>query len=171
MSSEKCKWRTRLGSSVKKDCGFVFDVIEEKDNYKIVVLPKNTKLYHITVGNLRYNNQNWWENSWPFNTVRGGIFFTPSEEHLPVNGNFKLVYETKKQIPLIYIDNLKKHNSRNGNEFICGNFSSLLRENEKYDILGYISCNECELFLLNNYIKDCIYKKPKEIKDISKFID
>ena len=75
---------------------------------------------------------------------------------------------------MLYIQNItEKFNAHVGNDFIMSfMYSKVLEkfESQGYKISGYIGCNECEIFIKNEDVKNCVYKEPVKVEDQSKYI-
>lgn len=166
----ECRWPKFIHGTPVLDCNFEYDIISQHENYNIVELPKGTKLYHTTFTSPITGK--WWKKTIPVNKNLGGVFFTSSETHQSLHsGTHMLVYETKCDIKLVYIQNLNKNfDMATGNDFVKSFHYSKIKVQEP-SIYGYMGCNECEIFLENSVIKKCIYVNPIEVIDKQKFID
>ncbi len=170
---DSCKWYTNRFLKNAKDCRFRVrdEGVHDTSLGKIptVFLPKGTKLYRKASG-----MNKWWEKQFPSNIVSGGVWFTSTEEHagwLP--GTIVLEYQLKKEIVLYFIQNLNKFGlgggKMTGNDFIQ-TYGKFLFENS--EVKGYMGCNECEIFVLDEDIPSAFHKIPRVISDIGlKFID
>lgn len=166
----ECRWSSSLiGKAV--DCDFNIEVIKNLGNgIKLVKLKKGTDLYHKT---FLARGIPWWKDQWPQNTELGGIFFTTPNHTRNISGMYSLTYRTKSDINMVYIQNITKiFNSNVGYDFITKVYQRVLEEFDErgIKISGYIGCNECEIFINNEDIKNCVYKEPINIEDQSKYI-
>lgn len=174
IKNDECRWPIYLHDRVVQDCNFDYDIVYNGKQCNIVRLKKGTVLYHTTFSGVRGN---WWNESFPSNTVRGGVFFNSSAEHqFQHAGTHQLVYETKCDMYLIFIRNIHStFGKMTGNEFVTDpKYKMLLDDVErKHDIKisGYMGCNECEIFIHNQDVKNCIYKKPKNVINKMTFMD
>lgn len=176
LKNNECRWPVNLIGSRVENCGFHYDVIYDQNNIKVVKLNKNSFLYHKTFIEVGKESSGWWLTDWPPPRYIGGLFFNQSEIHQSLHpGTHQLKYETKCEVQLLYIQNLTTQFKKTvGNDFVLSiEFKNLIQSLEKDGIKidGYMGCNECEIFIFNNTLKRCIYKKPREVKDVRSYID
>ncbi len=155
------------------DCSFSYRPIMKNKKYDIVMLPRGTFLYHTTTKGIEKDK--WWEKYFPRDTTKGGIFFNQSEKHQGLHtGDTILMYKTKCDIYMLFVQNIHKQlNFAVGNDMVPHPEYKLLIQKVANDhnlkIAGYIGCNECEIFIHNEEVETCLYKKPE--KEMTKIFD
>lgn len=178
-----CEWPIKNGKM--KNCDFNYEILYQEENlipdisenvFKLVIveMPKNTKIYH---GTQILGEHAWFRSQYPINTERGGIWFASTYEHafnLSLSTHF-LEYTLKDSIVLLFIQNLSQYSqTMRGYEFIYKEYKNLKKRCKElgYNLHGYVSCSECEIFIENEYIKKCLNKHPVVVSERSKnFID
>lgn len=171
--NDECIWPIFIHGESIKDCNFKFEILNKNKQFDIVKLPKDTLLFHTTIQGVKKDK--WWLKYHPRDTNKGGIFFNPSEDHQGLHtGDTILIYKTKCDVYMLFINNIyKKLGFAVGNDMVPNfKYKMLLKNAEnkyKLKISGYIGCNECEIFIHNEDIEQCVYKNP--IKEKAKFID
>ncbi len=173
LEEDECKWPIFIHGRPVKDCNFKFKIISKNNNYDVVMIPKGTLLFHTTIKGIK--NGKWWDAYFPRDTTTGGVFFNQNECHQGLHtGNIILVYKTKCDIYMLFIRNIYKNLKFSvGSDMVPHPEYRMLvdkvQSEKELKISGYMGCNECEIFIHNEDIERCIYKKP--IKEQSKMID
>lgn len=175
---DECRWPIDRFGNIVRDCNFQFEPLEielqiRKKNFPLVRLPAGTKIYHATIG-----DQEWWKTGYPRNKQYGGTWFTSTQAH---SGNFGnathvLEYELQEDATLLFVHNLATIESNlSGYNFVTKYLPYVrerLQSEHNISLDGYVGCNECEIYLSNNSIRQLLHTNPKVVFTRSRaFID
>src|SRR3972149_718701 len=164
-SLNECEWPIDLRESKVKSCKFNFIMGPtfqyRKKTYQLVILPKETKLYH---GTLVVKGQ-------PIK-LREMIWLTSTLAH---QGNFNSthIFEfiVKEPLVLVFEPNLSLRygSSVRGFEYkpILKAIQLYHQQEFKKSIDGYIGCNECEIGLFVKSFLDKVDQNPKVVREKS----
>lgn len=161
-NESECRWPYDVFGNVA-DCEFKYEVLHKDGEFWVVKMPKDTPLYHSTQ---LLGGKGWWDTNYPFDSSTGGVWFTSNFRH---SRNFTtkthtLVYPLKQDLVLVFVWNLSKTFGEGvrGYEFVS-RFYAPIKEKLKtqgIDVSGYLSCNECEVFIENDAIPNVLDKGP-----------
>jgi hypothetical protein len=174
-SEDECRWPFNVFGQVA-DCEFNYQVLEQNKDFAIVKFSKDNVLYHSTQV-LGKPTTFWWENSYPASSADGGAWFTSTPRHAMnfTSKTHTLVYVLKRDAILIFVRNLEIFGEGvRGFEFVSRYYTQLKNKGEDtgHQIDGYLSCNECEVFLENDKIPEVLEKNPAILMERSSaFID
>jgi len=170
---DECRWVDNPLKLVFRPCKFKVDSYIKTDEYTIKILPADSHLKTLVYYDTFKNNQ-WFTKKLPEDDVNGGIWFGTLNLHnfLPCK-NLLLGYKTIKPMYLVFIYNLARKYNTKGFGFVQGIYQQLkekIYRNEGIEIAGYIGCNECEIFIENEFIKTQ-FKPPSATHPGFKFLD
>jgi hypothetical protein len=172
-TEDECRWPYNVFGQVA-ECEFRYEVLEKTRDYWVVKVPKETVLYHSTQV---LGGKHWWTEVYPLDSAHGGVWFTSTDKHA-LNFTTKthiLVYLLKEEATLLFVRNLTSFGENvRGYEFVSRYYAPIkdqLRE-QGYQIQGYLSCNECEVFIENDEIPKVLLMEPALLSQRSSaFID
>ncbi len=165
----ECRWPFNVFGQVE-ECSFTYDTVKEEKSYAVIKMPKGIVIYHSTqiLGGATASKKGWWETRFPSDTAHGGVWFTSTARHADnfTTKTHTLAYTLVKDMYLIFVQNLSAFGPGvRGYEFVSKTYALLKANSEEYPIVGYLSCNECEIFIENDALEEVVAMPPQIIKE------
>lgn len=162
----ECRWISSLVGKVDQ-CNFILeavDVFEIQDKKVVLVdIPEGTKLYHATF--IPMGGDKWFETQMPFDSGKGIVWFASTPMHSSViNHTHILEYTVEEPLRMVFERNIAISYADKG---VTKGYDYLpilamtqikLKELFGQKIDGYIGCNECEIGIFNDSIKEKLSK-------------
>ena len=163
---DECRWISSLVGRVS-NCDFVLegiDVVEVNGKELVIVeIPTGTKLYHATF--IPPGKEKWFETLMPFDSGKGLVWFASTSIHSSIiNHTHMLEYTVDKPLTMVYEKNIAitYANKRvtKGYDYLPILMGHMMKLASEFDINidGYIGCNECEIGILNDSVKEKLSK-------------
>lgn len=166
LKPEECRWPTRMGGFLVKDCAFgtrPYETVRVKNPFTntnitldIVELPARSHLYTGTKNPARVYNSS---SDWP--STRGFVWFASTKDHTMPLGPVKIhTFVTNEPLLLLYVHNMTTElNISTGANFALAlpKIRNEILKGTGINIDGYLGCNECEFGLFNSSLDKLQY--------------